>query len=200
MSVQLYCQIIQMSNPSPSLPNNVFLKLISKQKKIFTNMIDALLADDGVTTECKLIFENLKCDTCINCFINPITGKSNGIYKTDGPVLFKKGMICPVCAGLGKVQIDQPEELINMAVIFDSKKFYGFGAKLTQHNTQIPKAFAQTICRVELYHKIKNTREAVLNNIMEFFNHSVYQRITEPELIGFGVPQYIITTWQLIQA
>lgn len=189
-----------MDNPAPSLANNPFTGFISNYKKVFTNMIDAVLADNGATTACKLIYENLDCTECINCYINPSSGKSNGIYKVGGPVVFSKGMICPVCGGAGKVQIEKPSEDINLVVIFDAKKFYGFGAKLAEQNIQIPKNFAQTMCRVELYHKIKSANEIVLNTIMESFNHSRYKRMSEPELLGLGTPQYMITTWQLIQA
>ncbi len=38
--------------------------------------------------------------TCNNCFIDPITKKSMGVYNKRGPEPFTK--ICPICKGEGK--------------------------------------------------------------------------------------------------
>lgn len=188
-----------MDNPSPSLSPNKFVGLISKQKKLFTNMIDAVLADDGCTTECILIFDNLDCIYCQNCVFNSVNQSSAGKYNGTGPVPFGTGMICPVCAGVGKINVQDTQEEINLAVIFDSKKFYGFGKRIAEENVQLAKGFAQTMCRIELYNHIKKAKEAVLNSIMESYSHNRYKRAGEPEALGFGTPQYIVTTWQLIQ-
>ena len=186
-----------MANPSPSLPNNKYVGLISKSKKIFTNLIDAVLADDGCTTECILIFNNSECIHCENCIFNPSTKMSTGKYNGTGPVPFGTGMICPVCGGAGQLFINDIEYPINLAVIFDSKKFYGFGKSLAVNE---PNMFAQTMCRIELFNQIKKAKEIVLNSIMESYSHNKYVRASEPEPLGFGTPQYIITTWQLKQA
>lgn len=193
-----------MANPSPSLNNNKFLGLINKQKKVFTNAIDAVLADDGCTTACKLLFNELGCTECINCVFNPMSGRSAGVYKAGGPVPFGKGMICPICGGAGQVDISDEEEEYNLMVIFDSKKFTAFGRGQIEYrspdNPKDPKMFAQTMCRIELYHKIKSAKFALLNTIMESYSTNKYERVGEPEPIGFGTPQYIITTWQLVEA
>lgn len=189
-----------MPNPSPSLPNNPLVGVIQKQKKLFTHLIDAVLADDGCTTACTLIFNNVDCVSCENCIYNPMTGRSAGVYNGSGPVSFGKGSVCPVCGGVGRIQIEDTEYDINLAVIFDMKKFYGFGKSLAEKNAQIAMGYAQTVCRIELYNEIKQAKEVILNNIMESYSHNRYTRASEPEPIGFGTPQYIVTTWQLIQA
>lgn len=188
-----------MPNPSPSLSPNKFSGIINKQKKLFTNLIDAVLADDGCTTECILYFNNLDCIICENCVFNPVTGTSSGSYNGSGPVPFGKGMICPVCGGAGKIQVGDTEYDINLAVIFDSKKFYGYGKRIVEESVQSANMYAQTMCRIELYNEIKKAKEAVLNSIMGSYSHNKYKRVSEPEPIGFGTPQYIITTWQLVQ-
>ncbi len=40
---------------------------------------------------------------CNNCFVDPVTKKSMGIFKKGGPVPFD-GKVCPICGGSGKMK------------------------------------------------------------------------------------------------
>jgi hypothetical protein len=89
-------------------------------KTLYKNLIDELIRPNSLSLLCKLIYEGSVFDECINCYIDPITNKSSNNYKTNGPMFFIDGQICPYCRGLGGTYKESYDN-VNFMVIFDYK-------------------------------------------------------------------------------
>lgn len=174
--------------------NGVFDILGTDFHNLFTKSIDTLLDSRGLSVPCILRYSSPLSSNklCSNCIFNSSNGCSSGIFSGTGPKPFPEGSICPVCMGQGTIIADAVEENINMLVIFDSKYFIN----LPVQSINIPGSVAQTICCIDYYPKIKNTYEAVLNTDISDITSQVYERTSEPQPMGLGRSQYILTTWK----
>ena len=185
-----------LTNPAPYFSDNPYLGIVSDTyAKLFTNAIDSLLADEGCTVPCTLIYGDTYCIPCDNCIFNVATGASTGIYNKSGPIPFKTGGICPLCSGVGQMTVEAKEEGVQLMVIWDAKKFTEIGRNAAKM-TKIPVVFAQTMSRVEMYPKLKAVKEAIFNTCLECINDRPFKRISEGEFCGLGQTQYVIFTWQ----
>jgi hypothetical protein len=173
---------------------NPFSGLINSQlKSIFSNVMNAFLAEDGATVPCRLIYPETKLVICPNCEINPVTGKSSGVYKTGGPKPFTKGP-CPVCQGLGK-KAEEVDETVYLCVIWDYKKWLPMPFPI-----HTPEGYVQTLSNLTLLPKIKRAKEIVLNsNIEEYVVHR-FTRDGEPNPCGccVGDETFIVTMWKRV--
>lgn len=178
---------------------NIFTNIITQQhKELFNQAIDALLADTGLSTPCKLVYdvaptqENMLCD---NCIFDPISQLSSNHYNGTGPVPFDNA-VCPICLGSGYTTksklANRSEEIIYMAILSDSKYFM----KINSQTMNIPDGSIQTICSIDYLQKIMNASYLVINEpkLLNYSNYS-YQRAGSPDYDGFGEYRYIITTW-----
>jgi len=182
----------ECTNPAPSKPSNPFKGIITTEfHTAFTNLIDAALEDGGLSTPCKLIFKGARIISCNNCVGN--------IYKPDGPFPFSRGMICPACQG--KKQEAQDACDISMCMNTDSRKWMILSrpAIVESRTTSKPKVFAETVCRIEMYPKIRACDYAVLDTSNENYALNKYKRMGEPEPCGLGNMEYIVTAWERIE-
>jgi hypothetical protein len=179
--------------------SNIFANIITEQhKKLFNSAIDSLLADNGLTTLCKLVYDiapskqNMLCD---NCIFDPISQLSSNRYNSTGPVPFDDA-VCPICLGSGyttKQTLDNKyEEKLYLAVLSDSKYFM----KINTQTTNIPDGTIQTICSIDHLQKIMNASYLIIDEpkLSSYANYS-YQRAGSPNFDGFGDNRYIITMW-----
>jgi hypothetical protein len=165
--------------------------LISAEfKQLFVDAIDALLETTALTILCTLIYSGSKISECPNCYLNQMKGKSSGKYKTGGPVSFNTG-VCPVCFGDGKLINEQTED-VYLAVIRDSKQFIG---KLPINN---PNEHVQTISKLVTYDKIKKATKVIIDTENNNSSRNEFERVNEPNFVGFNSGDYIITTWKRI--
>lgn len=156
-------------------------------------MMDALLASDGLTLPCKLIYGNTNTTQCPNCLVDSITGKSANTYNGTGPSPFIQGSICPMCAGQFFIPVEA-SDVIYMAVLWESQrsKFIKTGVPL-----KIEDAYVQTICgTMTNYPLLQKAREVIFDTTMEGYTHQRYQRHGDPTPIGLGDSRYIITFWR----
>jgi hypothetical protein len=174
-------------NPFSNLINNDF-------KNLFANAIDSLLEQNSLTVPCILryISSNKTQNLCNNCVFDSISMLSANIYNNTGPQPFPDNTICPVCLGAGTLSDHTKEEILYLAVIFDSKYFLNYNSK----SVNIPTGSVQTISKIETIHKIRNADEIVFNTDIKNYGEYVYQRSGDPEPCGLGDHRYIATMWQ----
>lgn len=185
MSQILLGNILVMSNP--------FNNIISPQlKEVFNNAIDALLAKNALTVQCRLKYSGQQNSTfCSNCIFDTISQLSSNMYNGTGPNPFPEGSICPVCVGMGMLLSDS-SEIISVACIFDSKYFLNLSSK----TVNIPAGTIQTICSINLIPKIRNASEIIVDISLEQYGSYSYERAGDPEPVGFGDNRYISTIWK----
>lgn len=176
------------------MPNiNPFSKIITQQfKDTYSSMINAMLEDEAMTTPCRLIYESSKTEICPNCNINPVSGKSSGVYNGSGPISFIQGK-CPVCLGEGK-KILRPTEDLYLLAIWDMKKFWP-----SNLNIQTGEVYVQTMCNISLMPKLKRAREIIVNTRIEDYVRHTFIRANEPELCGCclnSTDAFIFTNWR----
>ena len=173
--------------------SNPFDNIISKEfKKLYTDAIDGILSDSGLTVPCKFEYSGQdNVSFCENCIYDPISKLSTNIYNGTGPAPFTEGTMCPVCLGMGAVKTDS-NEIINMAVIFDSKYFLNYSSNAVN----ISDGMAQTICDISKLPKIRNANSVVFDTDISASGNYVYYRAGEPTPVGLGQNKYVITMWK----
>jgi hypothetical protein len=119
--------------------------------------------------------------------------RSANKYNGTGPAPFGNLSICPVCNGLGLIDMSA-EETIHMAVIFDSKYWFNWDSK----SVNISNNMAQSICSISLLPKLQNAKEIIIDTTIAGYGNRRYTRVNEPEVCGLGENRYIITMWQKI--
>jgi hypothetical protein len=174
--------------------NNPFSGIISPQlKKTFNNAIDSLLENKALSLPCKIIYDNLISNVyCNNCIFDNISLLSSNIYNGTGPNSFGEGSVCPVCLGSGFLKSGTSNETIYLAFIFDSKYFLNLNNKVLN----VPDSYIQSICDIKLLSKIKNAKEIVFDNNINTLSYFKYERVSDPEPLGFGDNKYIIVMWK----
>jgi len=175
-----------MSNPFSNIINQNF-------KNIFNNAIDTILEQGSLTVKCKLIYSSsiIEASLCNNCIFDSISLLSSNIYNNTGPQPFPEFGVCPVCLGKGTIESKNKEEIIPLAVIFDSKYFLNYNSK----SINITTGMVQTLCKMEIINKIRNADEIIFDTNIENYGNYVYQRYGDPEPCGLGDNRYIATLW-----
>lgn len=165
--------------------------ITSDLKLLFNNMIGALLEDDALTRPCQFIYGITKYTQCNNCVYNAATGKSSGTYLAGGPIPFYSGK-CPVCAGEGKIAVTTEEDDIYLAVIYNHKKWL----PMKGSSVLTPEDYIQTICAIDLLPKIKRAKEIIVNTDLVSYVRQRYILEGEPQPIGFGSDDFLVTMWK----
>jgi hypothetical protein len=167
---------------------NGFSGIISAEfKSLFNNAINALLEQGALTIPCTIKYGSSNPVYCNNCEIDPIANRSSNIYNGSGPNPFIENTICPVCLGQGFINANK-SEIVYMAVLFSEAGWFQWGSK----TVKIPDGMAQSICKTELVHKLKNADTILFNNS----ESSTYVLASDPELVGLGETNYAITMWK----
>ena len=161
-------------------------------KDLFNTMIDSMLEENGMSTPCKVVFENSGKQECPNCEIDPLTKRSSSIYKTSGPVPFIKGQICPYCGGEGYL-FNSNEEDINLMVVYDFKYWVSFKSDIKAADGMI-----QTISPMSTIAKIRGANKLIVNTSLSGITRNEYTRHSDPEPAGLGRDDYIFTFWKKI--
>ncbi len=170
-----------MSNPFDGLISTDF-------KLMFTNMIDEVIR--GTSVPCRLIYGGAKFTKCPNCNFNSITGKSANTYLSGGPIPFSKG-ICPHCNGDGRIPDENDDDIVNLAVLWDYRKWFQVGQVVAN-----PDGMVQTLCSMGLISRLKKAKEIIVDTNLEKYVRHRFIRDGEPTPIGLGDDQYIICMWK----
>jgi len=157
-------------------------------KNLFNKAIDSLLAENALTVQCTLRFNNSMAELCSNCFYDSISKSSSGRYNSTGPYPFPAGSVCPVCMGIGQLQNNNISKDLYLAVIFDSKYFLNISNKVVN----IPDSSIQTLCSSKELPLIRNCNELIVSD----HPTKPYERFSDPTLCGLGNLDYIITFWK----
>lgn len=176
------------------MTNNPFANIVNQNfKNLFNNAIDALLEDNALTVKCKLIYNSsiIQTSLCNNCIFDSISLLSSNRYNNSGPEPFPEFSICPICLGKGTVNSKNKEEILSLAVIFDSKYFINYSSK----TINIPTGSVQTLCKIDLISKIRNANEIVFDTNIQNYGNFIYQRSGDPEPCGLSDNRYIVTMW-----
>lgn len=161
-------------------------------KNLYRSLIDELLKSGSLSLPCKLFYDQSLFNECINCKIDPISHKSANIYKSNGPIPFTDGQICPYCRGLGG-SYQESYDITDLLVVFDYKHWINFNSRL--HD---PDGLVQTINSKNDYQKIKNCNKIIIDTNLQNYTENYFQRNSEPQPAGFGDNQYFFTFWKKI--
>lgn len=170
---------------------NVFQNLITPQfKQLYNHAIDAILdKDNGLVNPCTIRYGGAPSaqTICNNCLYDSISKLSSNIYNGSGPKPFADGGVCPVCLGSGSIAtgLITNEEVLNLAVLIDSKYFINIANSVNLNNNHI-----QTICKKDIVNKLINAFELVLHG-------TSYQKAGEPQYCGLGAHEYAIILWSV---
>lgn len=156
---------------------------------IFKQQMDGLLSSSGLTTECRFNYGISRPNVCPNCIYDVGLKKSSGKYKIGGPIPFVLGKICPYCNGVGSYG-ESTYDTGYLAVIWDYKKWISPPPSIIN-----PVGFIQTICSKDYLNQIRQCKNITVlyhnNN-----NNPTFQLHGEPNPVGLGDNQYLLTMWQ----
>lgn len=170
----------------------MFDNIITPQfKQLFKDSINTLIAQNALTVPCTIEYENTKRNLCYNCEFDPIHQCSANMPKNGSLVSFPVNTICPVCNGIGYID-NINSELVYLAIIFDSKYFLNFGSKVVN----VSDGLVQSLCAISLLPKLKEAKHIIIDNNIATYGHYRYTRAGDPQPIGLGSNDYIITMWQ----
>lgn len=175
-----------MSNPFSGILTTAF-------KTTFVNAIDALLENDALTLPCQYIFADTDMEECPNCIFDAISGRSSGQYKAGGPISFTHGN-CPYCYGVGLINTDSTLNT-HLVILFDYKQWIGWNG--VSDNTMVPFGQVQTLSKLSSsLVNIRRAKELLIDtNILQYVRHR-FTRISEPNPLGLGGDDYIVTMWK----
>lgn len=173
--------------------NNPFNNIINTElKQIYKYAIDEVLSSHGLTVPCILHFDKRSADIlCTNCVIDPISQISSNIYNGTGSSPFPDNTICPVCGSSG-MTAGEKTETIYLGVIFDNKYFI---KPISNSAINWPNNTIQTICQQTSTSKIRAASRMTLSGNSSDYSVSEYIRQSDPQPIGFGDTNYIVTLW-----
>ena len=166
-----------MANPFSGI---ITQNLINKYNYAIQEVIRANL------TPARLIYPSTKWIECTNCSTDIFAGSPNPYLRG------KNSTSCPVCGGVGKIQIETTEDM-TIAVVFNYKKFNNIipGMVVT------PMGDAYTLSEIGTIKQIKTCKAIVFNTNLEAFNQHLYTRDGEPNPVGLSDPKFLITYWKV---
>jgi hypothetical protein len=159
-------------------------------RSVYNAQIDSMLANNGLSSECRLNFGVTKRDLCPNCIYDVNLKKSASKYKNGGPTPFTLGMLCPYCNGVGYFG-SESFQTIYMMIIWDYKEWI-----TTPDNIQNPEGFVQAIGSKSDLVVIRQCKDMGIiypsnNNYLPKF-----QLFAEPTPCGLGDNNYIVSMWK----
>ena len=167
--------------------------ITSDMKSLYKDAIDALLEDDALTRPCTLIYEGTKWEDCPNCDFDPISSKSSGRWTSGGPTEFKPGQVCPYCSGAGRRAEQDNTDAVSLCIIWDNKGW----VPMATAPPKIGQMLIQTLSKyADTYDKIKRAKIAILDTAISASKSLQVIRVGEPELLGFGSNDFVITLWE----
>lgn len=155
-------------------------------QKLYNSTIDLMLAQDGLTTQCSLVYGVSDKQVCPNCIFDSLSNKSSNKYKEDGPIPFDTGVICPYCYGLGFAGKEKKVDNIYLVVLWDSKTWINFNSDIKNTDD-----YVQTICESSLKSKIEAANYILIKD-------QKFERQGSANYSGLGDTNYIITTWRQV--
>lgn len=160
-------------------------------RTLYNEAITMLIGSSGLGQSCTFVHEQGAVQ-CPNCGYDPITKRSNGIYKTSpsGSMPFAYGQLCPICAGEGKTTSTETET-DTLTLVFNQKDFMYVGS------VGAPVGDMQSISDISSYPKIKSADYIIPSggDISDYRQNS-YTRMSEPQFVSLGDNKYIVTNWQ----
>ena len=161
-------------------------------KTIYKQYMDSLLASAGLSTEITFVFGVSKKLLCPNCIFDPNLKKSSNKYKTGGPSQFTLGKICPYCNGIGYAG-ETNTEIGYLAIIWDYKKWINSPINIAE-----PDGMIQTICDITYLPSIRQCKEILVNYPGSLNKKHKFQLYGEPNPVGLGDNNYLITMWKKV--
>jgi len=165
--------------------------ITADMKTLYTNMIDSLLEATALTVPCRLVYGETDWTLCPNCTYDPVNNRSSGIYNGTGPRSFTRGMVCPICNGRGKTPPTDNTKSMNIMVLFNSKEWLKMST-----NVKTPGKTALTLSKITTHDDIVQAQKIVFDTDIEPYGKYIFQRVGDPEPLGWGADAYILTTWE----
>lgn len=138
-----------------------------------------------------LIYPEVK-QECPNC---TFTGfRSNGVYKTGGPIPFEEGFPCPWCEGAGYKMVEV-SDTIKARVYYSQKEWVKIGPQV-----QLANAAAQIVANMDYLPKLQQCKYCIPHYYpnIDSYNNQKLRRISDFYPQGFlqNEKRYVVTFWE----
>lgn len=148
-------------------------------------MADELIDNPSISSLCTLVYPPTQ-TVCPNCYFDPTTGRSSGVYKSGGPKEFQDFSICPWCGGEGKGSLPNTAN-IRMRVYWRPQDWINIGA-----NIQVPASTVQVIGYMSDLPELEKALTIIVNADVSWIRQWECQRMGEAVPHGFRKNRYFI--------
>lgn len=147
---------------------------------LYNDLIDAVLADNGLSIPVNMVYGG-KWVACPDCH--------NGAFKPGGTLPYNHHYQCLTCDGVGKAQIKEIEQ-IYLCVSFDPGSFY----TLNTQATNLDKIDAEIMGRLDILPKILGADYLQIDieagDCPDF--EMFFRKSGSPEICGFDDKKYFV--------
>ena len=154
--------------------------------------VSDFLIDNG--KNCLLVYPQ-KSTPCPNCINDVDTGKSTGIYKSGGPIVFTNYTLCPYCNGEGR-QYEASEETVKCRVYYNSKFFMSNKDYDSRGNINIDKDTVQIVTYMTNLSKFERAEFLIVDSDISTSKKYRCQPLSPPLPHGFNHNRYFIQYWK----
>lgn len=141
---------------------------------------------DTLGKVCQLVYPP-KRTQCINCYLDPRTGRSTNRYRSGGPVPFPNNTICPWCSGDGRKE-KQATENVRMRVYWNPREWIDIGLEEYKKSGNM----AQVIGYLTDLPKLDRANHVILNNPISELIRLRCEREGEAVPYGFRQNRYFV--------
>jgi len=140
---------------------------------------------DSLGKTCILVYPP-KITECPNCYYDPRSGRSSGVYRSGGPVSFANNTTCPWCGGEGRSS-DNVTEDIKLRIYWTPKEWQNIGVPIDAADEM-----AQIIGYMSDLPKVEKATEIILNKDVQGIKQYRCQREGEAVPWGFRQTRYFV--------
>jgi hypothetical protein len=173
----------------PALDPTASIQISDELIGIYQSRIDALINQLGknIILEFDPIIE-----PCPNCGQDLIKNRSNGIYKSGGPIPFDRGRKCPYCKSIGFLKTENTK-CIKCLIKWNPRNFDNYDISVSRNNEVVRlKGYLEDCDDI-----IRAKTAIVDHDIINDFKLRV-KLVQGPVPVGLREDRYCISFWKLI--
>lgn len=179
-----------LDSSCPILDVNASIQISNELIDIYQSRIDALINQIGSHL---ILNFNDSLSECPNCGYNSISEKSDGIYKSGGPIPFSLGQRCPYCKGKGILR-SQVQKCIHALVQFDTSN----SSISLQQNVGNLAGRVRVKTLFEYADDIIRSVDAFLQPQLNSTYRIKLRKVSGPVPVGLREDRYCVSFWDIV--
>ncbi len=179
---------VPLETTCPERSPEVAIQITDRLVGIYQGRIDALINQLGKNV---VLYFTPTRTACINCHIDPVRNRSNGVYRVGGPRQFQRGRRCPWCKGDGFLNTEVTK-CIQCLIKWNPKDSFSYGISIED---------SKSIVRLKTFitsadDMIRAQYAEVDINVSSNVRYRI-RKLRGPIPIGLQESRYCLSWWEL---